>query len=117
MTTMTKLIILLAAIVAVVAVVLLMRRGGDVPAGQARQLVAQGALLVDVRTPEEFAAAHLPGALNLPVADLERRLHELPRDRPLVLYCRSGNRSAKAAARLRSEGFTAVHDLGAMSSW
>lgn len=84
----------------------------------ARTLVANGARLVDVRTTSEFASGHLEGAVNVPVQDLERRLAELePRDRPIVLYCRSGNRSARAARVLRDAGFTAVHDLGPMSAW
>jgi phage shock protein E len=83
---------------------------------QARTLQAQGARLVDVRTPEEFAAGHLPGAVNLPVDALEgRAAAELaPTDAPVVVYCRSGKRSARAAAVLGKLGFGQVHDLGAM---
>ena len=56
---------------------------------EARRLVESGARLVDVRTPGEFAAGHLPGAINIPVQDLERRLHELgPKQAPIVVYCR-----------------------------
>lgn len=84
----------------------------------ARALVADGARLVDVRTPEEFAAGHIDGAVNIPVQDLERRMRELdPVSEPVVVYCRSGARSRRAAEMLRSGGFTSVHDLGAMSRW
>jgi phage shock protein E len=85
---------------------------------EARRMVASGARLLDVRTPEEFASGHIPGALNIPVAQLDLRLGELPtKQQPLVVYCRSGNRSASAARLLGEAGFTAVHDLGAMSRW
>jgi rhodanese-related sulfurtransferase len=93
-------------------------RAGDVSGSQARQLVASGARLVDVRTPAEFAAGHIEGAINVPVDQLGARLGELgERDGALVVYCRSGNRSATATRQLRQAGFTQVHDLGAMTSW
>ena len=97
---------------------LFFRGGGDVSGSDARRLVERGALLVDVRTPEEFAAGHIAGAVNIPLGQLDDRMDELgPRDAPLVLYCRSGNRSGQAARVLASAGFTGVHDLGAMSRW
>lgn len=84
----------------------------------AHQLVAQGAALVDVRSPAEFAAGHIEGAINIPVEELPGRLAEVgPHEKPVVLYCRSGRRSANAAALLRQAGFQSVHDIGAMSNW
>jgi len=108
-----------AALVVLAAVTfLLIRRRGDLDPAEAHSLVDKGALLVDVRTREEFAAGHLPNAVNVPVQELDERLGELgPRERPLVVYCRSGNRSARAAGTLARAGFTAVHNLGAMSRW
>lgn len=85
---------------------------------QARALVASGAMLVDVRTPEEFADGHIPGAVNIPDYELERRLGQLgPPSSQLVIYCRSGSRSARAKRLLESKGYGQVFDLGAMSSW
>lgn len=83
----------------------------------AREQVARGAFLLDVRTPEEFAEGHLPGATNVSVQTLAGRLDEVPKDRPIVLYCRSGKRSARAAEILRNAGHEEVFDLGAMSNW
>ena len=84
----------------------------------ARQAVEQGALLLDVRTPEEFADGHLDGAVNIPVQSLEERAAELPaKDRQLVVYCRSGARSARATSWLKAQGYQNVIDLGAMSNW
>jgi rhodanese-related sulfurtransferase len=109
-------------IVLVVALLLfagyLFMKGGDTTGAQARELVQAGARLVDVRTPGEFAAGHLPGAINIPVQELDGRLAELkPKDTPVVLYCRSGRRSGSAARTLKSAGFAVVRDLGSMSRW
>jgi len=84
---------------------------------RAHELVEQGALLLDVRTREEFANGHLPGAVNVPVGELAARTRELvsPK-RPIVVYCRSGARSASAASQLGHLGVE-VHDLGPMSAW
>lgn len=114
-----KLLPTLLVIVAVLAVGYFMfMKGGDVTSQQARQLVDAGARLVDVRTPAEFAAGHIPGAVNIPLQQLDSRLSELqPKDQAVVLYCRSGNRSGTAARLLKGAGFAAVHDLGPMSRW
>ncbi len=82
----------------------------------ARALVANGATLLDVRSAGEWAGGHLEGARHVPVGELAGRLTELPRDRPVVVYCASGFRSARAAALLAEAGFT-VHDLGAIDRW
>ncbi|MFB1481788.1 rhodanese-like domain-containing protein [Corallococcus sp. RDP092CA] len=85
---------------------------------EAHQRVAAGATLVDVRTPEEFAAGHLPGAVNIPVEELPRRLAELGSpEKPFVIYCRSGARSSRAEHLLRERGFQDVFNLGPMSAW
>jgi rhodanese-related sulfurtransferase len=81
-----------------------------------RELVREGALLLDVRTPEEFAGGHVPEAVNIPVDQLPARLAEVGARKKIVVYCRSGARSARAAAVLRAAGHE-VHDIGGMSSW
>lgn len=93
--------------------------GGTTRSGssEARAWVADGALLLDVRTREEFAEGHLKGAVNIPVQELAARANTLPPpDRRVVVYCRSGGRSASAARHLRSLGYR-VLDLGPMSAW
>jgi phage shock protein E len=82
----------------------------------AHALVAQGATLLDVRTDEEWAAGHLDAAMHVPIASLETRLDEIPRDHPVVVYCASGVRSARATEMLRSAGYDA-RDLGGMRRW
>ena len=91
---------------------------GGIPGSEARRLVHAGALLLDVRTQEEYTGeGHLPGAVNIPVQELGDRLGELPNDRAIVVYCRSGSRSARAAGILRSAGRTRVFDLGSLDNW
>lgn len=109
---------LLAVAVVLVAAYFMFLKGGDVSGAEARQLVQTGARLVDVRTPGEFAAGHIPGAINIPVQQLDTRMSELqPKDAAVVVYCRSGHRSGNAARILKNAGFPAVHDLGPMSRW
>lgn len=117
---MSHAVLKVAGVIVAVLVVgyLAFKPGGEVSGSEARRLVADGARLVDVRTPGEFAAGHLPGAVNIPVQELDRRMAELDaKDRPIVLYCRSGNRSGHAARMLEGAGYSQVHDLGAMSRW
>ena len=85
---------------------------------EARALVAGGARLVDVRTPEEYAAGHVEGALNIPHDQVAARVGEIGApDQPVVLYCRSGRRSDLAARALAELGYRQVHNLGPMTTW
>ena len=93
-------------------------RGRELQGAEAHRLVAAGAHLLDVRSAEEFGRGHLPGALNIPVQELDHRLGELgPTSGDVVVYCRSGRRSSRATRLLREHGFTRVHDLGPMTAW
>ena len=74
-------------------------------------------LLLDVRTRPEFASGHIPGAMNIPVQELSSRLNEVPQDQSVVVYCRSGNRSAQAAQILGNADYSQVYDLGGIASW
>ena len=71
-------------------------------------------MVIDVRTPEEFAEGHLEGALNISLQDaaFDQRIDALDPDGTYVVYCRTGNRSAQAAARMADAGFTDVTDAG-----
>jgi len=88
---------------------------GTITGERARALVAAGAALVDVRTAEEYAAGHLPGAINIPVDELWTRYREIPPGQ-VVVYCGSGARSARARRILGAFG-PETFDLGAMSNW
>ncbi|NPC73495.1 rhodanese-like domain-containing protein [Corallococcus sp. AB004] len=85
---------------------------------KAHELVAQGAVLLDVRTPEEFQQGHPDAARNIPVQVLAHRLSEVgPVGTPVVVYCAAGGRSAVAAELLRKGGFPDVFDLGSVKNW
>lgn len=74
-----------------------------------------GALLLDVRTPEEYAAGHLPGSRNLPLQQLGDAGSRLPsHDTPIFVYCRSGARSHQAALMLQQMGFARVENIGGL---
>jgi phage shock protein E len=83
---------------------------------RARELVAKGAYLVDVRSPSEFAEGHALPAINIPLDALPVRAGELDRSRPVIVYCHTGVRAAIAARRLEKAGFT-VYNLGTLGHW
>ena len=84
------------------------------------QLLAKleaGAHVLDVRSKEEYAGGHYPGALNFPVDTIQSRSSKIGSpDQPVIVYCASGGRSAQAAQVLRSAGFTDVTDAGGMAN-
>jgi rhodanese-related sulfurtransferase len=84
-----------------------------------RRKKAGAAFVIDVRPPEEFAAGHIPGAVHLPLAELERRLAELPRDQEIVAYCRGPwcVMAFEAVARLRASGFQARRLQDGFPEW
>ena len=118
---------LLAATAAVSGAMLLWplaRRAGGGPrvgAAEATMLInREDALLVDVREPGEYSAGHALGAKNVPLARIDDGGSDLAKrkERPLVVYCDSGERSAKAAATLRKQGFARVTTLsGGLGAW
>jgi phage shock protein E len=74
-------------------------------------------LLLDVRTAEEYAEGHIRGALLAPYDGLESSFAEKDKDRPIVVYCRSGRRSAIARQSLAKMGYANVADFGGISNW
>ncbi|MBI5878460.1 MAG: rhodanese-like domain-containing protein [Chloroflexi bacterium] len=79
---------------------------------------AAGAFILDVRQPDEWADYHVPGSTLIPLEQLEARARELPRDREVVVVCRSGNRSATGRDILKKAGFSQVTSLaGGLSQW
>lgn len=80
---------------------------------------SEAPLVVDVRAPDEFAVSHLPGARNIPMGeDLAAALADISPDRPILIYCSVGYRSARASEALSAAGFTQVHNyLGSIFEW
>jgi phage shock protein E len=100
-----------------VAALVLFKMISQVPRGEVAGLLAEGAVVVDVREPGEFSSDHLDGAVNLPLGTLEETISRtLPdKNKPLLLHCLSGTRSAMAVRKLKSLGYTRVHNLGSIS--
>ena len=84
--------------------------GDPEAAKQAWPMIEQGALVIDVRTREEFAQGHIDGALNIPWQETDKLMSAIGTDktRPVVVYCRSGNRSGKAKVVLETKGYTNI---------
>lgn len=86
----------------------------------ARKLVADGAVVIDVRTPEEFAESHLPSAVNIPVDDFAARIAEVDKlvagdkSKAVVIYCSAGSRSRKAKQQLDAAGYSHVVNGGGL---
>ncbi|GGL77399.1 rhodanese-like domain-containing protein [Curtobacterium sp. Csp1] len=76
-----------------------------------------GAHVIDVREPDEYRAGHVPGAANIPLAQLGDRLGEIPTGAPVHVVCQSGGRSARATEVLTAAGFAAVDVAGGTASW
>jgi rhodanese-related sulfurtransferase len=77
----------------------------EVSREEARKMLAEGAQLIDVRADHEWEMGRIEGATHLPLAELAERTGEIDKDRPVVFYCRGGNRSTMAAEALAAEGF------------
>lgn len=89
-----------------------------VDGGEAQALVANGALLIDVRDPSEFSMGHLPGAANIPLTSLKGEIPQLKqKGLQIVLYCATGGRSKLAHGLLAQNGLCGIHNLGNMTRW
>jgi len=84
-----------------------------------KQLQDKSAILVDVRMPEEHAQRHIPGSILIPLGNLVNEVkHKIPdQDTPIIVYCQSGARSARAADALTKLGYKQVFNLGGINAW
>jgi rhodanese-related sulfurtransferase len=89
----------------------------EVSAAEGAALVAEGALLLDVREDDEWAAGHAPAAEHMPMSRIQRDYERLPADRRIVCICHVGARSAIVAEALRNAGWDAVNLAGGMNAW
>jgi rhodanese-related sulfurtransferase len=84
---------------------------------EARKLIDEGAQLVDVRADHEWDAGRISGAAHVPLPELPQRLGEIDKDRPVVVYCRGGNRSSMATEALTDAGYDAVKLSEGIVGW
>ena len=90
----------------------------DINEGVVQYRKENNAVLHDVRTDEEFSEGHIEGSLNLPIGEIDRAATLIPdKSVPIYVYCRSGNRSARAAAYLKGNGYASVYDIGGILSY
>jgi rhodanese-related sulfurtransferase len=89
----------------------------EVSREEARKLIEEGAQLIDVRAEHEWEAGRIAGARHLPLDELAERTSEIDRERPVVLYCRGGNRSTMATDALADAGFDAVKLSEGIVGW
>jgi len=82
------------------------------------QAASGGIVFIDVREPDEYAEGHIEGVVNMPLSTLEDTYSQLPKDKEIVIICRSGNRSMQAAQLLREKGYTRLVNVqGGMLDW
>ena len=89
----------------------------EVSRDEAKKLIDEGAQLIDVRADHEWEAGRIAGATHLPLPQLPERLADVDKDRPVVIYCRGGNRSSMATAALTEAGYDAVKLSEGIVGW
>jgi phage shock protein E len=109
--------ITICIVLAVFVVIFLLKRAGQISSKEAQAHLKNGALVIDVRTPAEFSAGHLPGAINLPLDQIETTLPRRVKDKNhvLLLHCHSGMRSGVAKRKLNALGYSNAFNLGSHS--
>ncbi len=91
----------------------------DVSIEQAKEMIDSGGVFIlDVRTQEEYDSGHIRNATLIPLDVLDKRLNELPRDKKILVYCKSGSRSAQASQILVNNGFKEIYNMkGGITDW
>jgi len=104
----------IAVAVALVLLFLLLKRSGQISSDAAQSHLKNGALLIDVRTPAEYASGHLPNAINIPLDQIEANIPRRVQDKNkvLLLHCQSGMRSGMAKSKLKKLGYPNSFNLG-----
>ncbi len=93
-------------------------RGPDIHQGIEAYKIAPGAVLLDVRTPQEYQEGHIPGSKNVPLQSIDKVEKIIQnKDTPIFLHCYSGSRSRQAAAILGQMGYTNVKNIGGISAY
>ena len=113
---MEQQLLTIVGLVAVAALIIIRVIRSNARKKLVREKLAEGAKVVDVRTPGEFGGGHYPGAVNIPLDKLSNKMKKLgSKDSSIVVYCASGSRSRVAVSRLRAAGFKDVTNGGSLS--
>lgn len=132
-----NLVYLVSFLVLLIVIMIFASRGGNNPAGiqnvtveEAKKMVEKGdVFILDVRTPSEFNSSHIEGATLIPVTNsggsnlspdqlLESRINEVPKDKKILVYCRSGHRSSSASKILVNAGYSQIYNMeGGINAW
>ncbi len=92
--------------------------GADINQGLEEYKNTEGAVLLDVRSPEEYRQGHIPGSINIPLDQIKKIQNRVPqRDKPLFVHCLSGSRSAQAVQALKQMGYTGVKNIGGINRY
>jgi rhodanese-related sulfurtransferase len=89
----------------------------EVKVGEAKRIIESGAQIIDVRTDVEYEAGHIPDSRHIPLSDVQRESANLDREKPVIIYCRTGNRSGPAAEAFAASGWDAHSIEGGMTAW
>jgi rhodanese-related sulfurtransferase len=110
---MLKKLLSILAVLALTAALAMAAPVRNISSGEAKALLTKNkkVFLLDVRTPDEFRQARLKGAVLIPINEFERRFAEVPRDRPVLVYCAVGSRSRPAAGLLAGRGYPEVYQM------
>jgi rhodanese-related sulfurtransferase len=115
-----KILLVLAIVFGSLFAVQQLQAGQSVDVKQAQSMISDGALLLDVREPAEYAAIHAPNAKLIPLSEINSRLKEIDayKNKPIAVMCRSGHRSAIAVGLLKEAGFTQASSVqGGIQAW
>ena len=106
--------IALVTLVVVILLISLLKRIGQISSASAQAYLKSGALVIDVRSPGEFASGHLPNAINIPLPEIETAVPRRVKDKNkvLLLHCQSGMRSGVASKKLKRLGYANTFNLG-----
>lgn len=90
---------------------------GIQPAAAKQMMDTLDVFILDVREPAEFKDGRIPGAVNIPIRDLPKRLGEIPKGKPIIIYCGIGHRGAMGLVFLRGQGYNVKSILGGIKAW
>ena len=108
---------LIGAAVLLIVLFQVVKRLQQVSVNKAKELVSNGAVLVDVRTSGEYSSGHIKKAMNVPLAKISGISKKVSKDKDVIVYCQSGSRSSRAARELKAMGYTKVYNLGGIGRW